>query len=327
MKRPGISTIAVLVPLALAAGCRREAPLPLMGTLERERISVAVEASEPIVRIDVAEGDDVKAGAPLLAFDTRRTDAQLAQAEAEVRRAEAAFDELRHGTRRETLDAARATLSGADAAASNARRERDRLADLRARGLVAQADLDRAETTLRTAQAQAGSSRANLRELGNGARIEDLDQAEAALDAARAARDRLVLVRERLEVRAPRDARVDALPFKLGDQPPLGATAVSLLAGEAPYARVYVPASLRAGLDLQARCQVVVEGISAPYGAHLRSLRADPAFTPYYALSGDDASRLAYRAEIVLDDVAAVRLPAGLPVQADCARREAGATP
>ena len=46
---------------------------------------------------------------------------------------------------------------------------------------------------------------------------------------------------------------------------------------------------------------------------------SEAAFTPYYALSGDDASRLSWRAEAVLAGEAARRLPAGLPLKATVA--------
>jgi HlyD family secretion protein len=320
---PIMKTIARgLLPATLlavsAASCSRSDDAELLGTLEWDRIGVAAEVSEPILRIDVREGDSVRAGDVILALDPRRTDAELAQAQAEVRRAEAALAELRHGTRIETIDAARATLAGAESTRINARRERDRIAEIRKRGLVAQSDLDHAETALRTATAQANNARANLTELLNGTRIEDIDQAEAALASAKAAAQHLSLTRARLDVRAPADGRVDALPFKLGDQPPLGATLVSLLSGAAPYARIYVPASQRARLAPGGRCRVHVQGVETAFTATIRSLRSDPAFTPYFALTGDDASRLAYRAEIVLDGDAAKKLPAGLPVQAEC---------
>jgi HlyD family secretion protein len=61
-----------------------------------------------------------------------------------------------------------------------------------------------------------------------------------------------------------------------------------------------------------------VQGVDGAFAATIRSLRSDPAFTPYFALTGDDASRLAYRAELVLEGDAAKKLPAGLPVQAEC---------
>jgi HlyD family secretion protein len=135
--------------------------------------------------------------------------------------------------------------------------------------------------------------------------------------AARAALETLKLTRERLTVRAPRSGRIDALPFRAGDQPPVGAELVSMLVGDAPYARVFVPAPRRTEVDIGTRFEIYVEGVSTPFTAKLRSIRSEPSFTPYYALAGDDASRLVYRAELLLDGgTGAADLPAGLPVTA-----------
>ncbi len=305
-----------LLAAAVLVGCAKSVPEALLGTLERDRVAVAAEASEPILRIDVAEGDEVAAGAPILSLDARRIDADLASARAGAQRAEAALDALRRGVRAETIAAARATVAGNEASLANAKRERDRIAEVRARGLVAQAELDRADTSLRTARAQTDAVRAQLAELLNGTRIEDIEQAEAALAAAAATVTRLELTRARYDVRAPRAGRIDALPFKVGDQPPAGAVLLSLLDGPA-YVRVYVPASRRLQIEVGTACRVHVEGIAEAFAARVRSVRADPAFTPYYALTGDDASRLAYRAELVLDGNTQA-LAAGLPAQADC---------
>jgi HlyD family secretion protein len=117
-------------------------------------------------------------------------------------------------------------------------------------------------------------------------------------------------------VRAPRAGIVDALPFKPGDQPAQGAELVSLLVGDAPYARVFVPTALRATLGEDDRFLVRIEGIERAFPAHLRSIRSEPSFTPYYALAGDDASRLVYRAELLLEGDGVTDLPAGLPLTA-----------
>ena len=121
--------------------------------------------------------------------------------------------------------------------------------------------------------------------------------------------------RAHLEIRAPRAGRVDALPFKAGDQPPIGASVASLLVGSAPYARVFVPTSSRVGMREGQKFLVRVQGSDHDLHATLRSIAREPAFTPYYALTGDDASRLVYRAEMVLTDPEAGNLPAGVPVQ------------
>ena len=312
-----MKTVGLIVIALLITGCQKESTA-LLGTLEWDRIGVAAEAAEPIMAIDVVEGQQVTAGTSLLHLDPRRADARIAQMNAQLQRVEAALAELRAGTRSETVATARANLASAQASVSNAKKERDRIAAIRARGLVAQATLDDAQAALTTASANAAARRAQRDEQVNGARSETIDQAQASVDAARAEVDAAQLSRQRMDVVAPRDGRIDALPFKLGDQPPQGATVVSLLSGAAPYARIFVPASRRASMVDGMRCKVHVQGVVESYSATLRSLRSDPAFTPYYALTGDDASRLAYRAELVLQGDKAQSLPAGLPVQVAC---------
>lgn len=312
-----LAAIGLLSAALALGGCARDAgPAPLLGTLEWDRIAVPAEMSEPITQILVDEGDSVSAGQLLLTLDPRRTQAQLDAAQADVRRLSAALDELRHGARPETIDASRAALARAQTTAANARIARERAARLRQQGLNSQADLDNATTALRQAEADTNAARANLAELLHGSRPEDLAQGEAALAQAQAQTAQLAITLDRLSVRAPRTGRVDALPFRLGDRPPAGASVVSLLVGDAPYAQVFVPETLRASLQHGARFSVRVDGATHAFTATLKRIRSEASFTPYYALSGDDASRLTYRADLFLDDAAARKLPAGVPCQA-----------
>ncbi|QBB71672.1 HlyD family efflux transporter periplasmic adaptor subunit [Pseudolysobacter antarcticus] len=302
---------------ALIAACSHDpGPSPLIGTLEWDRIAVPAEVSEPITQILVAEGDHVEADQLLLTLDPRRTQAQVDGIQADVQRLTAALDELRHGARAETIDASRAALARTQTTAANAKLARDRAADIRKKGLNSQVDLDNAETALRQANADTNVARANLAELLHGTRSEDLAQGEAALAQAQANLAQLQITLQRLSVHAPRAGRIDALPYKLGDHPPAGASVASLLVGEAPYARVFVPEPRRAQLQQGARFTVQVDGAAHAFTATLARIRSDASFTPYYALTGEDASRLTYRAELVLDGADAHSLPAGVPCQA-----------
>lgn len=304
------------------AACSSGERASLVGTLEWDRASVLTEVSEPIIEVTAREGQTVAHGALLMRLDPRRTDAQLAEATAQVNQARATLAERVKGARIEEIDARRADVARADSDAENAKRGRDRAAEVRRQGLVAQATLDDAENALRVAQAAAKSARAQLAELLHGTRPEQIAAAEAALSSAEARAEQLRLTRERLDVRAPQAGRVDALPYRLGDQPPVGAALVVLLAGEAPYARVYVPEKTRTTVKAGQKYRVLIDG-SAPVPAHVRTVSSEAAFTPYYALSGDDASRLVYRAELVLEGQQARELPAGLPVRAELVDGEA----
>jgi HlyD family secretion protein len=308
--------IANLLALGLLAACGKSKDPVVLGTLEWDRISLPAEASEPVLELDVAEGATVKAGDRLLRLDDRRLQAKLAQAMAEQAAAEAQLSELVHGARPEQLDAARAAVASAEAGRVEAQKQYARQADLAAKQLVARSTLDAARATLDRNVAALASARAQLDELLHGTRAEQVAQADAAMRAAQSATESLRLNLARLDVRAPRAGRVDALPFKPGDQPPAGASVASLLVGSAPYARVFVPSAMRASVHEGDKFLLRVKGIDHDLHAHLRSIASEASFTPYYALTGDDASRLVYRAELVVDDSDIADLPAGLPVEA-----------
>lgn len=308
--------LSLLLMVVFLGGCEANDPPPLLGTLEWDRIGIPAEASETVLNWQVAEGDQVTAGQLLLQLDPRRLDAQVAQASAEVAQAQARLEELSNGARSEVIEAAQASLVRAHADATASAQNFQRIATLYQLKQVAIAELDRARASRDESAAAVTNADAQLRELTNGTRSEQLAQASAALQAARSQLTRLQLNREHLDIRAPRAGRVDALPFKPGDQPPMNAEVVSLLVGQSPYARLFVPASQRSRLKIGDYLQVTVEGTEAPLTGKVRSISSTASFTPYYALTGDDASRLVYRAELLLEGAEASHLPAGLPVQA-----------
>jgi len=299
------------------AGCAKHAPQPL-GTLEWDRIGLPAPVSERIAEIPVHEGQRVAAGDTLLVLEPERTRARLDAARADALRLQHALDELRVGPRREDIDRARAQLAGAQSVARNARSELARVQPLVARQYLARIELDRAREKADSADADVNAASSTLAALENGTRVQDIAQAEAALAAAQAQVTELSVNLARTTIRAPRAGRIDSIPYKLGDQPPIGAPLAIELVGDAPYARIYVPEPQRANVHIGGAVQVFVDGRKAAYGGRVRAIRSEPSFTPYYALNGDDVSRLSYLAEIALG-TDAVTLPAGLPVRAEFA--------
>jgi HlyD family secretion protein len=304
---------AMLAAVLLFAACARE-PGYALGTLEYDRITLPAPAAERIVDIAVREGERVDAGTRILSLEHTRGDAELAAARAEVARQREMLEELRHGPRRETIEQARANLAAAQAQARDARAYSERLQPLGRQQLVSAADVDRARAAAGNAQARVAAAQAALAELRNGVRPEQVAQAESALAAAEARLRAQSFATSRLDVVAPREGRVDSLPYRLGDQAPPGAPLAVMLVGDTPFARIHVPEPLRAGIDVGDRVTVLVgAGGERRYAGRVRMIRSEPAFTPYYALAGEDASRLSYLAEVELEG--ADDLPAGLPLR------------
>lgn len=304
--------LPLLAATVLLAACSAGPPQAL-GTLERDVVALPAPVFERIAEVRVREGQAVAAGEVLLVFEQARPSARADAARAELERAIAQRDELMAGNREQTLAAAAARRQAAEARTAEARRREQRIAALVAQRLLPEAELDQARAARLVAEADTRAAAETEAELRLGNRAERIAQAEAGVHAAQAQRDVLVTDLARTTVSAPRAGIVDSLPFHAGDQPAVGQPVATLLVGERPYARVYVPQPLRLVLKVGDRAEVRLEGEGRVRPGHVRALGAQPAYTPHYALAGDDASRLSWLAEIELDEADAT-LPAGMPL-------------
>lgn len=308
----------LLAGLLALPGCSPNGDgLPAVGTLERDRIEIVAEARETLVEILVQEGQAVQAGDVVARQDDARQKIAVDQARAARDRAQARLAELVRGPRREDIAEARARLAGAESQAAADEHEYARVADLVERRLASASNLDAALARRDVSRAQRAEARAHLEALLEGTTVEELDQARAALDEAQAALADAEVALERLRLKAPRDGQVDAIPYKVGDRPPAGAPVVVLLADQAPYARIYVPQSVRARVMPGVEAEARVEGVEGSFRGVVRYVSAEAAFTPYFALTERDRGRLTYVAEVTLVDEAARHLPSGLPLEVD----------
>ncbi len=303
--------------LALAA-CGNEAyDGQILGTLERDRLELIAESNEPIVEVLVREGDAVQAGAILMRQELGSMQARLDQAVAARNVAERRLAELVKGPRAQEIAEARAALESARSLLETETNEYQRVQDLVAQKLLSQSALDQQKARRDSAAGTNKQATARLNLLLEGTRVEEVEQAEAALKQAQAALVELQTSAARYVVKAPRPGRIEAIPYKLGERPTAGAPLIVMLADGTPYARVYVPEPLRAKFLPGTRTRVHVDGRGAGLEGVVRFVSAEAAFTPYYALTQEDRSRLAYLAEIDLEENAAADVPTGMPVQVE----------
>ncbi len=301
--------------IASLTACARNQQAPAVGTLERHRFEIAATAAEQIVAMPVREGQAVKQGDVVAQLDGGSLAANRASVAAQASQLQHRLDELEHGARAGEIVQARAQVAAAKAQYDQNLKEYERLSDLVGRGLVAQSQAD-AQLQLRdTSAAQLKSAQAGLDLLLQGTRSEQLDQARAALQSAESLLQQQDVLLARLQLVAPVDGVIEALPYRLGERPVLGAPVVIMLAAGMPYARVYIPEPERAALRAGQSLPVHVDGVAQTFTGTLRYIAGEASFTPYFALTQRDRSRLAYLAEIDLPEPAARDLPVGVPVE------------
>lgn len=311
MKLPRLLLIfAVLTPLS---ACDSTPENRMVGTLERDRIELTVESDEPIIDMLVTDGEQVKQGQLLIQQDVTRHLARLERSRAERDQAAARLAELVRGPREEDIAQARAEVSAAEALSRNARANLEREQALFDRGLGEAQSRDLRQSGFEDAQARLEANRQALERLLNGTTTQELDQAEAALRALDAAIGLAELDLARLSVRAPMDGLIDRVNFEIGERPTPGVSIAVMLDPLKSFARIYVPAPLRARMTPGETVQVTIDGVESALEGTVRWVSADASFTPYFALTEHDRSRLAYLAEIDLPGAA--QLPSGLPLE------------
>jgi HlyD family secretion protein len=307
----GFSTACVAATLI---SCTEPGPETMVGTLERDRIELKVESDEPITAIHVDDGIRVVAGTLVLSQEPGRHQARVQQKQALRDQAAARLAELRRGPRVEAIRESQARLKASEAITRDALADLERARDIFDRGLSNQAELDHALAAWQASSAREQAEREALEALLSGTTVEELQQAQAALDAAEAELALARLDLDRLQLRAPANGVVDKVLFEVGERPQPGSTVAVLLDSAGSYARIYVPEYLKAQVSAGTRLHVRLDGVQGTRSGIVRWISTEPSFTPYFALTEHDRSRLSYVAEVDLDD--ADSMPAGLPLEA-----------
>ncbi|MEP1446846.1 MAG: HlyD family efflux transporter periplasmic adaptor subunit [Paraglaciecola sp.] len=306
----------VFVTLIILVGCENYTANFALGTLERDRIAHTATANEVVVALPVARGTRVRVGDVLVQLDNRQQSALTDKAQAYVAEAQANLEKYRNGARPEEVAAASAKLLGAKAALTESEAAYLRTKNLVIKGLLSQASLDQAIASKDSNRAAVQAAQEALLLLTNGTRHEDLLVAAANLEVMQAA---LVSERKKLDdltVTATRDGILDTLPWNLGERVTLGSPVAVVLAGDAPYARIYVPEPYRVKIAAGDKLDIHVDGLPETISGEVRWISSEPAFTPYYALNQQERARLMYLAEVQLPANYA-ELPNGVAVQVE----------
>jgi HlyD family secretion protein len=116
MQRKRIILIAVVAAILLLAAllwyflAHHSTPLAYSGTIETREINIGSKIGGRVLAVNVEEGQQVPANAPLVTFDAPELQAQRDQADATVLQAQADYNRLQRGNRPQEIAQADATL-------------------------------------------------------------------------------------------------------------------------------------------------------------------------------------------------------------------------
>lgn len=217
--------------------------LRLYGNVDIRQVSLAFTLSERLTRVEAEEGDRVTAGQLLAQLDTQGLQLKQRRVQAAVAAAEQQLTRLKNGTRPEEVAQARAQAEAAQAELTLAESRLARLQDVarrtEGRGVSAQ-DLDAARAQQQAAQAALEARQQALQLAVKGPRQEDIAQAQAQLEGARAELAQLDYQLEQSSLYAPQNGVIRARLLEPGDIASPQRPVYTLALLDPKWVRVYV---------------------------------------------------------------------------------------
>lgn len=275
----------------------------LYGNVEIRQVDLAFNSEGTVTTMPKQEGDPVHAGEVIARLD----DATYRQAEAlsEGRRdeARAQLDKLLHGTRREDIDQARASLAAAKAALVDALATFNRQQALAITNASTRQLLDDARHVLDASQAQVVQTQAVLDEAVNGPRIEDIDAARAQLRSAEAALDLARTQLARTELKAPCEGIVMTRVIEPGTVVMPTSAVYSVAMTSEVWVRGFVPEPMLSRVAPGTVVHIVTDGQPRqPYRGRVGYVSPAAEFTPKTVETPELRTQLVYRVRVRVEN-------------------------
>lgn len=322
MKSKKPIVIAVVVVALIAAGLggwfwyksQQDQTLTLYGNVDIRTVNMSFRVGGRLAALQVDEGDAIKAGATLGELDQGPYQNALLQAQANVAAAQAKFDLIIAGYRDEEIAQAAAQVNQAQAAADYAQNFYQRQQGLWARRVVSANELENARSSSDQAKATLKAARDKLSQYKKGNRPQEIAQAQASLQQAKAQLAQSQLDLQDTTLIAPSDGTILTRAVEPGSMLNAGSTVLTLSLTRPVWVRAYVnEVSLnqaKPGTELL----VYTDGRpDQPYHGKIGFVSPTAEFTPKTVETPDLRTDLVYRLRIIVTD-ADDALRQGMPV-------------
>jgi multidrug resistance efflux pump len=273
--------------------------LTLYGNVDIREVQVAFNDSDRIARMFVQEGDFVRPGKLLAELDRRRYAANADQARRIVEAQKQVLTRMLNGSRPEEIVQARSTMEALRATMHDADVTYRRDLKLRRTQVIPQQELDDAEAKLKAARGNYEAARQAWILAVKGPRIEDIDNARAALKADEAA---LALAeRELADTRlyAPSSGVIEDRILEPGDMASPNVPAFTMALTDPLWVRAYVPETYMGRIRLGMKASITTDSYPGKaFQGWIGYISPTAEFTPKNVETPELRTRLVYQVRV-----------------------------
>lgn len=306
--------VIVVTSFVLLRRGRNSGPFQGSGTVEATEAELGFTVAGRIDAVSVEEGDTVAAGAELARLDQSELSARRDQADATARAADASLLELRRGSRPEEIRQAEAAARAATEQANTAEKDATRARELRKQQVLSEAELDQAEAALAAARAREVEAREALRLVRQGPRRERIEAAQANAAAASATVRSIEATLANTVIRAPFPGVITVRHHHPGEIIQAGATVLSLLDRSDRWVKVYVPETRIGSVHVGQSAHITTDTFPGKrYAGRVSYVASEAEFTPKTVQTREERVKLVYAVKVRIEGDPSYELKPGMP--------------
>ena len=305
----------LIAALCIFSSCDRPNPNQVQGYVEGEFVYVASPFAGRLESLQVERGTQVKTGVPLFTLESTSEKAARDEAERRLAQARASLEDAKKGKRPSEIESIEAQLKQVQAALAFSEKEFARQGELmHTPGATAEKDFDRARSDRDRDSQRVAQLEADLKTAQLGSRQDQIEAAQANVQALEAALAKAEWDLAQKSQAAPQAGLVFDTLYREGEWVAAGKPVVALLPPQNIKVRAFVPETRIGTIHHGDQVQVVVDGVSQPFIGKVSFISPQAEYTPPVIYSQESRSKLVFMIEIVFDPETSVNLHPGQPV-------------
>ena len=295
----------ILIILLSLIGCGNGHPgmIEASGTLEAVEVNISSKVPGQLVHLLVSEGSVLQEGDTIAVIDTENLKLQLQQAEAGIDLADAQYQLLKSGARKEDIKAAQEAVRQSESSTQTAEADFNRMKELYATHTVSQKQFEDTESRFTITQAQLTSARQNLEKLQHFARPEEITAAKARVDQARSQAN---LIRKQISdsyILSPVQGTVTYKPVEVGELIGAGSIVVRISQLQTLELMIYVNETELGKVKLGSQAEVTIDTYpDKKYSGKVIYISPVAEFTPRNVQTKDERTKLVFGVKLQVEN-------------------------
>ncbi|MFZ1291530.1 MAG: efflux RND transporter periplasmic adaptor subunit [Melioribacteraceae bacterium] len=318
MKKNKLLILLLLSLIIISCGNENDENLTkATGTIEATFITLSSKVSGEIIEIYFDEGTKVNKGDTILKIDNETLQLQLLQAEALKESAEAQFQLLKNGSRKEDIVQAQSMFNQAEISLNQAEIDKDRMQKLLESNSITKKQFEDVDTKYKIIKSQYSAAKENLTKIKNIARPEELKRTEALFNQAIANEKLIQKSINDCFIVSPINGFVVELFYEKGETVSPMSSVLKIADLEKVNLDIYVNELELPKVQLNQKVDVFVDAFEEKsFAGKVVYISPESEFTPKNIQTPDERTKLVYKVKVEIDNPK-FELKSGMPADAE----------